>query len=59
MKATQVLLPADKHGVWSIHKVEYHSATNRSEALTPATTRMSSGNILQREVSQTQRPPSV
>lgn len=41
--------------MWSIHALEYDSATKRDEALTPATTWMDLENMMLNERSQTQK----
>lgn len=42
------------HTMRSVHTMEYHSATNRRETLTPAVTRMNPENSQLSEISQTQ-----
>ena len=45
--------------MWSIHTVEYYSATERNEVLIHATTRIHLEIIMLRQRSQTQRPQMV
>ena len=45
--------------MWSIHTVEYYSATERNEVLIHATTRINLEIIMLRQRSQTQRPQMV
>lgn len=56
MKATQLSIGRwwiDK--MWYTHTVEYYSATQMSEILMPAATRMNLENIMLIEIKQTQK----
>ena len=44
--------------MWSIHTMQHYSALTRKEILTRATTRMNLGDIMLREISQTQKDKS-